>query len=271
METLLKTWKSIPIQEINHHFSRECGFSINPQEFGFKNLDDLVEDVLILCPETLRIEDGSVKLRKICQNPTQILTCVSSMNESKRFIAQASSTSSKSKILDPSIAPFEIKFSDNPLDYCNADDQVAQLSLPQDLKMGDIFHLKILSVASPNSFHVRLLGPKNLVGDFCLSSLSGFAKKMSRYYEEFQDDDMLRIDEKSFPLEGLIVACPYYSQRRSKYEWRRAMILQRSSLNLNFFRNACTFGGKKSLKKIKAAFLLPCFFKKWYELVNDAF
>ena len=61
LETLLKTWKSIPIQEINHHFSRECGFSINPQEFGFKNLDDLVEDVLILCPETLRIEDGSVK------------------------------------------------------------------------------------------------------------------------------------------------------------------------------------------------------------------
>ena len=140
-----------------------------------------------------------------------------------------SKENSKHKLLP--FEPFESTLSGLSEEFCDLGDQVPSFSLNRSLRKGDILEMQIMSVDNPDMFHIRIVGPKDLMNQSFQKNLSRFTERLTNFYEKFKNEDVAKIDESCFPLEGLTIACPYRSVRNGGIEWRRGIILERQNIN----------------------------------------
>ena len=105
---------------------------------------------------------------------------------------------------------FQPILSDNPWEYFQiGDSRIPFISLRRPLNKGDILEVKVLSILDPGSFYIRIVGPKEILLPCNQNSklLTKFTAKISSFYDRFQDEDVLEVEED---LEkGMIVVYKY--------------------------------------------------------------
>ena len=113
--------------------------------------------------------------------------------------------------------------------FLSRHEKIATLSIPSVGSIGSqkkkFARVIVTSVSSPSSFHCIFDG----VGS--PDKLFGLVNRMTEYYSQGLDESML--DNSDYPLEGRVLACAYPKDDSTYkfFEWFRATVLFRVSLD----------------------------------------
>ena len=100
--------------------------------------------------------------------------------------------------------PSQPPFSNNASDYFSVGDEIPCLSLSRALRKGDILEIKVLSIVDPGSFFIKIAGPELLLLSESAKHLSRFTGQMTMFYEKFQREKFLELDQE------LVRGKPFY-------------------------------------------------------------
>ena len=250
LKILLRSYPyGVEIREVNGLFIRRFGVQLDPLSYDCFSLQKFLLKIAKYDGSFIIIE-SRIKLSKSYMEKVDIANSVllskppsgpqkedvwrspseEEDNREKEFplgLPEASTTGYPKVVF----GAFDASFSDDKSDYLSRYDTVPSLNLSRPIRRGDFLEIKIVSIQNPQSFQVRILGPKDLTENNVFTKMSVFTQRISNFYYAYKGQKILQVSSHDFPLDGGVFACPYTSSRSGKVEWRRALVTTRVDSN----------------------------------------